>query len=70
MAHVRDGLERVPSLLPGRGYLEGIVGVSTRTGPVARIELGYRPREKLSLFGFGQWTPRESVAGIGAGLKF
>lgn len=55
---------------PGRGYVEGIAAVSTLTGPMARLEAGWRPRSNLGLFGYGQWTPDESSAGLGARLTF
>lgn len=65
------GLDRLPRLLPVRGgYLEGQLGASSITGPYLRAEGGLRPREDLSLFGFGQWTPRESSAGLGVRVTF
>ena len=55
---------------PGRGYVEGTAAVSTLTGPLVRLEAGYRPRGWLGLFGYGQWTPDEASAGIGARATF
>ena len=44
--------------------------MSTLTGPLVRLEAGYRPRGWLGLFGFGEWTPDESSAGVGARVTF
>jgi hypothetical protein len=55
------GLDRARSLPVGRGYLEVSGGYSPLAGPFARLELGARPLDPLSLFAAGQWTPRESM---------
>ncbi len=52
------------------GYLEGQVGAAAPGGPYARLEAGYRPREQLGVFGFGQWSPSSSTAGVGARWLF
>ena len=47
------------------GYAEALVGASSLTGPFARLEVGEHLLPRLGLYGFGQWTPRESTAGAG-----
>lgn len=68
---MRTGLQGVLADTPVRaGYAQALAGVSTLTGAFARAEAGYRVAPSLGLFGFGQWTPKESTAGIGARLTF
>lgn len=67
---MRDGLTRV-SLLPVRsGYLEAQAGALTRVGLFVRAEAGYRASSNLNLFGFGQWSQSESMAGAGVRVTF
>jgi len=58
----------VLTLEPGRGYLDAMLGASTLSGPLARLEAGWRLRSDLGMFGYGQWTPNESSIGVGARL--
>jgi hypothetical protein len=61
------GLRRVLSDTPVReGYLEGTASWSSLSGPVVRGEAGARLTPRFGVFGFGQWTPRETMAGVGA----
>lgn len=71
MEDTRAGLQKVLDEVPvGRGYARIIGAYSSLSGPLARGEVGWRPRSNLGVYGFGQWTPRESSAGIGAQLRF
>lgn len=57
--------------LPSRGLeLNVTAGASSRSGPYARAEVGWRPAPPITVYGFGEWTPRERQAGIGAKLRF
>jgi hypothetical protein len=47
-------------------YAEATAGFSSLSGPVLRGELGARLTPRVGLFGFGQWTPTETMAGAGA----
>lgn len=68
---LREGLARVLADTPVRGgYLEGLAGWESWAGPFARAEAGYRPAGRLGLFGFGEWRPGGSMAGIGASVRF
>jgi hypothetical protein len=61
------GLTRVLSDVPYReGYLEAIAGWGSLSGPVVRGEAGARLTPRFGVFGFGEWTPRETMAGVGA----
>ena len=52
------------------GYVEAVIGV-TALGPAARLEAGYHPFNRLSAFGFGQWSQAGgAMAGVGACLTF
>ena len=60
------GLTRVLSDVPVRsGYVEGLAGWSSLSGPVVRGEVGARLTPRVGVFGFGEWTPRETMAGVG-----
>lgn len=48
------------------GYAELIGAWSPLSGPVVRGELGARLTPRAGVFGFGQWTPAETMAGVGA----
>lgn len=52
------------------GYAEALAGVSVVGGPFARLEMGYRPLSQFGLFGFGEWTPGNPMAGVGARWTF
>lgn len=69
-AEVAKGLDRVDVLQPGHGFVNLTAGVSTSTGAFANVEAGWKPHQALSVFGFGRWTPVESMAGVGARLTF
>lgn len=47
-------------------YADLIGGWSSLSGPVVRAEAGARLTPRFGVFGFGQWTPRETMAGVGA----
>jgi len=47
-----------------------MLGASTLSGPLARLEAGWHPRSNFGLFGFAEWRPTESSAGVGARLTF
>lgn len=58
-------------LLPvGHGYLEATAGLERPAGGAltgfAELEAGYHPLEHVGLYGFGRWTPLETVGGVGA----
>lgn len=57
-------------LTPSTGYLEGMLGATSDAGPFARLEAGWRPRERLGLFGYGQVSRFDAQAGLGARLTF
>lgn len=77
-AEVRQGLDRAGLLPTGTGYVELSAGVRADAGGAAafaRGELGWRPRENLSVFAFGEGTaglrqPAAFMAGVGARLNF
>lgn len=69
-ATVLKGLDRVDLLAPGRGFVEASAGFSTLTGAFAKVEAGWRVSPFGSVFAFGQATPVESSAGIGARFTF
>lgn len=54
----------------GRGYLEGLVGTSTLSGPFATARAGYRLLPNLGAYVETTWTPRESTAGAGIRYVF
>ncbi|MET0403053.1 MAG: hypothetical protein ABW123_11650 [Cystobacter sp.] len=64
-------MKRVLEDTPVRsGHLELQAGVSTLAGPYVRGEAVYRATQNLGAFGFAQWTPRESMAGVGLRYTF
>ena len=68
---IRAGLAHVLSDVPVRsGYVEASAGLSRLGGPFARVESGYRPASQFGLFAYGEWTPRDSGAGVGARFTF
>lgn len=81
-AEVRQGLDRVDARAVGTGYAELTAGVRGLPGGdvlgFARGELGYRPTERLSVFGFGEadvtlggrLLPPSWMAGVGARYSF
>ena len=75
-SEVLAGLDRVGKLGVGRGFLEATAGVSSAAGLFGRLEVGARPLEQVSVFGYGQvtaplpgtpagWGPT-AEAGVGA----
>lgn len=63
---MRQGLTRVLADTPVRGgYLELQAGVTAPGGPFARGEAGWRPSPAQAVFGFGEWSPERSMAGVG-----
>lgn len=73
-AAVLSGLDKVGMLAPGRGFAEITAGVAKpwqgELDAYVRAELGFRPRDWLDLFGFGQADLRGVQAGAGARLRF
>jgi hypothetical protein len=51
-------------------WLEMQAGWSSLAGVYARGEIGWHPSPPVSLYGFGQWTPRETMAGAGIRVEF
>lgn len=45
-------------------------GWSSKQGPWAQVELGYRPRDWLNLYALGKWTPQETQVSAGARVEF
>lgn len=60
--------------MPGSGYLEATLGAGAPWGgPAAlqaRAEVGVRPTEAWSVFGFAEATLRDWQAGLGARLTW
>jgi hypothetical protein len=48
------------------GYAEVIGAWSSLSGPVVRAEAGAKLTPRFGVYGFGQWTPAETMAGVGA----
>lgn len=80
-AEVRQGLDRVALLPKGTGYAElsaGVRGVGGDVVGFARGELGWHPRDNLSLFAFGEadvtlggrLLPPSYQAGVGLRVTF
>lgn len=68
---MRDGLDHVLSDVPVRtGYLDASAGLTSKAGAYLRLEAGYRLAQQLGLFGFGQATRQEWMAGFGARVTF
>ena len=74
------GLDKASQFGVGRGYLEATAGVKSGAGAFGRLEVGARPLENLSLFGYGQisaplpgtppgWGP-QGEAGFGGRLTW
>ena len=52
------------------GYLEAVAGLGSASGPFAGFEAGWRPTAFLGLGAAVEWTPRETMAGVVARVKF
>jgi hypothetical protein len=65
---ISGGLTRVLADTPVRsGYLELQLGAVQELGAYAQLEAGYRPLERVGLFGFGRLEPTLGwSAGAGA----
>ena len=60
---MRSGLDE---LLPRkRVFAELMAGWSSVTGPVARAAAGAQLGKHAAVYGYGQWTPAETTAGVG-----
>lgn len=64
---LREGLTRVLSDVPLRkGYLSAML-LADEEAYGGRVEVGYKPRTNVSLYGFGEWnslTGRSAGAGV------
>ncbi len=73
-AEVLTGLDRVAALIPHTGFAELTAGVRVPFGAqpdaFVRGELGWKPEESISLFGFAEAKLREFTAGVGARKTF
>lgn len=67
---MRGGLDRALAAPVGALWLEGQVGVSGSAGPYARLEGVWHPVPPVGVFGFGQVTPRDRMAGLGFKVAF
>ncbi len=69
-----SGLDRVGLLVPGSGFAQVTAGVSkgwqSGLDAFVRGEVGFKPRENVDLFGFGQANLQGAQAGVGARLTF
>lgn len=45
--------------------MDALAAWSSRQGPLVRTEALWRLRPRLGAFGFAQWTPAETTAGVG-----
>jgi hypothetical protein len=67
---VRSGLERAALLKPATGYGELVAGLASPFSGapewLVRAEVGWRPHESLSVFGFGEVHRVGLAAGVGA----
>lgn len=52
------------------GYLQASGGFSTKTGPHAEAEAGYRLLPTLGIFGRARWTPAETTTDAGLRWTF
>lgn len=66
---LQQGLDAVSGGGAGHGYGELLAGIKN-DAPWAQTEIGWKPTDTLSVFGFGQWQPKDYSAGIGARLVF
>lgn len=74
LAIVDRGLDKVAKLPVGAGYVD-LHAALTSAAWLARLEAGWKPRENLVIFGFGEvgarWgQPVNAMAGVGARLTF
>lgn len=71
MTRLGEGLHKLATDTPVRsGYLEALGGHSSLGGPFARAELGLRPAPGFSVFGFGEASRAQSMAGAGLRWEF
>lgn len=67
-------MDRVGKLFPGTGFAELTAGITKpwdgALNAAVRAEVGFKPRDNVDLFGFGQADLRGAQAGVGARITF
>jgi hypothetical protein len=63
---IRDGLSRAHLVPIHTAWAEVQAGWVRSAGAYARAEAGWRPLPPLSVYGFGQASQSETMAGVGA----
>ncbi len=67
-APLREGLDGLLAGATGRGYLEGLVGTSTLSGPFATARAGFRLLPNVGTY--AEATVAGGVSSVGAGVRW
>lgn len=62
---MREGLGRTFLVPVGAAWGDVYGGVSRNDGPFLHGEIGVHPWERFGLYGFGQVSQRDAMAGVG-----